>query len=122
MCVGPDFVGQLLEEVTESRAPVAERRSSRALFAPVMQLMSSFMDLIEAGKSPGTKTLDELSDFPPSSMDRIQFELLDQKGPGQNLRFASNQALTTCVQCDRAFIIRPSDRSAEDSCPTSQHQ
>lgn len=76
----PDFVGQLLEKVGESRAPVAEARSDRSLFAPVMRFMSNFMDLIEPRKSPSTKTLDEFSDFPPFSMGYIYFKLLDQTG------------------------------------------
>jgi hypothetical protein len=80
--MGPDFVGQLLERVSESRAPVAGKSSNRSLFAAVMRFMSNFMDLLEARHSPSTKTLDEFGDFPPFSMGYIYFKLLDQTGRG----------------------------------------
>ena len=80
--MGPDFIGQLLERVSESQAPFAGRCSDRSLFATIMRFMSSFMDLLDAGKSPSTKTLDEFGDFPPSSIGYIYFKLLDQTGRG----------------------------------------
>ena len=80
--MGPDFVGQLLEKVNESREPVAGRCSDRSLFAAVMRFTSSFMDLLETRSSPSTKTLDEFGDFPPFSMGHIYFKLLDQTGRG----------------------------------------
>lgn len=80
--MGPDFVGQLLERVSESHAPVADTYSDRSLFATVMRFMSNFMDLLEARSSPSTKTLDEFGDFPPFSMGYIYFKLMDQTGRG----------------------------------------
>jgi hypothetical protein len=78
---GPDFAGQLLEKVGEP-ASVLGRAGDRPLFAPVMRFISSFMDLLEARKSPSTRTLDEFSDFPPFSLGFIYFRLLDQSGRG----------------------------------------
>lgn len=80
--MGPDFVGQILEKVGESRAPVARKHSDRSPFAPVLRFMSSFMDLLEARDSPSTHALDEFGDFPPFSMGYIYFKLLDQPGRG----------------------------------------
>lgn len=80
--MGPDFVGQFLERVSESRAPVAGKSSNRWPFATVMRFMSNFMDLLEARNAPSTKTLDEFGDFPPFSMGHIYFKLLDQTGRG----------------------------------------
>ena len=75
--MGPNFVGQLLETISASHAPVAPKPLDRSLFAPVARFMSSFMDLLEARKSPSTHTLDEFGDFPPASLGYIYFKLLD---------------------------------------------
>jgi hypothetical protein len=78
----PDFAGQLLEMVGESRTSTTEKGWGRSPFVALMRFMSRFMDLLEARKSPSTRTLDEFSDFPPFSLSSIYFKLLDQPGRG----------------------------------------
>jgi hypothetical protein len=77
-----DFEGQLLELVGESHSSTIEQGLDRSPFAVLMRFMSRFMDLLEARKSPSTRTLDEFSDFPPFSLGSIYFKLLDQPGRG----------------------------------------
>mgnify|MGYP000442269164 CR=1 FL=1 len=77
-----DLAGQLLEMVGESRGPTTEKGVDRSPFAVMMRFMSRFMDLLEAGSSPGTRALEEFDDFPPFSLGSIYLKLLDQPGRG----------------------------------------
>ncbi len=77
-----DFAGQLLEMVGESHGSTTEEGLDRSPFAVLMRFMSRFMDLLETGSSPSTRTLDEFDDFPPFSLGSIYLKLLDQPGRG----------------------------------------
>lgn len=76
----PNFAVQLLERVSECRAPIAHGPSHRSVFSLAMRFLSNLVDLLEARESPNTKTLDEFGDFPPSSLGYIYFQLLGQTG------------------------------------------
>jgi hypothetical protein len=76
--VGPEFVAQLLEEVGESDAPAQRSHSDRSPFAPILRVMSTFIDLLEERRSASTHTLDEFGDFPPCSIGYIYLRLLNQ--------------------------------------------
>ena len=75
--VGPDFVAQLLEEAGASGAPARRSRSDRSPLAPVLRVMSTFMDMLEERKTASTHTLDEFGDFPPCSIGHIYLRLVN---------------------------------------------
>jgi anti-sigma factor RsiW len=76
--VSPEFVAQLLKEVGESGTPAKRSLSGWYPFAPILRVMSAFLDLLEERKSAGTHTLDEFGDFPPCSIGYIYLRLLNQ--------------------------------------------
>jgi anti-sigma factor RsiW len=75
--VGSEFVPRLLKEVVRPAGPATSARSTRITLAPIMRVVSTFMDLLEERKSVSTHTLDEFGDFPPCSMGYIYLKLLN---------------------------------------------
>lgn len=78
----PDFAGRLLETARNLHTLRADKVLHRSPFPALMQFMSHFMDLLEARRSPSTRTLDEFGDCPPFSLGSIYFNLMDQPGRG----------------------------------------
>jgi anti-sigma factor RsiW len=74
----PEFVAQLLKEAGEAGAPARRSRSDQFPFAPVLRVMTTFMDLLEERKAASTHALDEFGDFPPCSIGYIYLKLLNQ--------------------------------------------
>jgi hypothetical protein len=76
--VNSKFVPRLLKEVGRPSGPVESARYDRFPFAPILRVVSTFIDLLEERKPASTHTLDEFGDFPPCSMGYIYLKLLNQ--------------------------------------------
>jgi anti-sigma factor RsiW len=76
--LSPDFAAQLLKEVGKPSGSAESALYGRSPFAPVLRVMSTFMDMLEERKTASNHTLDEFGDSPPCSIGFIYLNLLNQ--------------------------------------------